>query len=522
MRKMKQQVLVVLVMCTVMSGTIFAATNYVVTPGTPGVTPTANYTSWATAATNIQDAIDVVGSGGVVLVTNGIYILTNEIMVVNSITVRSFNNGTTDRDGTILDGNYPITTNRCVNLDNTSAVLDGFTITNGYASIDSLTGDGGGIYLDQGTVTNCLVTGCEAGDDGGGVYVDGIATLTHSTISGNVATNGAGTGGGVYTWSVGGLVSDCQINFNKANTGGGVFMRGANTVLGSVLQNSTIANNTAFVYVSGQGSGGIGMQFRGTIDNCIIASNHVFKVVGTPYTGGVKLHDGGILLNSLVIDNMLEIGFGAGITANGKLCIASNCVIRGNQGGNGGGIHLGSTALVVDSSIVSNSSAAYCQGGTMRNCLVGYNDGYGLWSHTVKGSVWENCTVVGHQGVGMRFSQSNTVDSCIVYSNNNGGANWSYDGNTTASNSIWTSSCTTPELTGPNDTGNITNNPIFAAFAEGNYRLTSRSPCVNTGTNRDWMTGAVDRDGEPRLVGTTVDMGAYEFPPPLGTVIIVQ
>jgi hypothetical protein len=44
----------------------------------------------------------------------------------------------------------------------------------------------------------------------------------------------------------------------------------------------------------------------------------------------------------------------------------------------------------------------------------------------------------------------------------------------------------------------------------GNYRLQAISPCVNTGTNQDWMTGALDLDGLPRILREYVDMGAYE------------
>lgn len=67
--------------------------------------------------------------------------------------------------------------------------------------------------------------------------------------------------------------------------------------------------------------------------------------------------------------------------------------------------------------------------------------------------------------------------------------------------------CTTPNSGG---TGNLTNEPMFAYLGGGNLRLLSNSPCVNAGTNQDWMTGAVDLDGRPRIIDGRVDMGAYE------------
>lgn len=59
---------------------------------------------------------------------------------------------------------------------------------------------------------------------------------------------------------------------------------------------------------------------------------------------------------------------------------------------------------------------------------------------------------------------------------------------------------------------NIANDPLFVSRANGDFHLLSNSPCINKGTNMDWMIGATDLDGNSRVQGGIVDMGAYEYP----------
>ena len=100
--------------------------------------PTPPYTDWSTAATNIQDAINVANSGDTVLVTNGVYgyggiimagDLVNRVALTNPITVESVNGPwvTTILGAGATNGTAAV---RCAWLTN-GASLIGFTLQAG-------------------------------------------------------------------------------------------------------------------------------------------------------------------------------------------------------------------------------------------------------------------------------------------------------------------------------------------------------------------------------------------------------
>src|SRR4029450_5095919 len=64
--------------------------------------------------------------------------------------------------------------------------------------------------------------------------------------------------------------------------------------------------------------------------------------------------------------------------------------------------------------------------------------------------------------------------------------------------------------------GNIAAAPTFVNRASGNFRLTSGSPGIDVGDNNDSNLPSLDFDKTPRIlpIGTTVDMGAFEFSTP--------
>jgi len=108
------------------------------------------------------------------------------------------------------------------------------------------------------------------------------------------------------------------------------------------------------------------------------------------------------------------------------------------------------------------------------------------------------------------------VTNCIIYYNTAASAPHNYSGDLAAVGY----SCA-PELThGVN--GNITNAPAFKDPLEGNYRLSPGSPCRDAGVLLPGMATWRDLDFKPRVQFGGVDMGAFESPPPAGTIMVVR
>ena len=240
------------------------------------------------------------------------------------------------------------------------------------------------------------------------------------------------------------------------NFGGGSFW--------GTLVNCTLSDNNA------RYGGG---AFRGTLENCEIFRNTAFHSIGDGDGSG-----GGAMscqLSHCRISGNLAQADGGG-TDGGTL---NHCTLTGNEAGrNGGGVYAG----------------------TLRNCLLTGNmageNGGGAYLGT-----FFNCTLSGNtadsNGGGAYYS---TLNNCIVWGNTApAGAN--HSGNCTFSYS-----CTTPN---PGGTGNIYQNPSFVSPANGDYRLQSGSLCIDAGSN-GYVTWAFDLDGNRRIWGERVDMGAYE------------
>src|SRR5580765_3619118 len=194
------ETLVALVLFLALSMTSPATTRYV---DLNSASPTSPFTSWSTAATNIQEAIDAASTDDVIWVTNGVYAvggkvksgdLTNRIALDKPLTVQSVNGptATTIRGAGATNGTAAV---RCAWVTN-GATLNGFTLTAGATRTG---GDGtnlqsGGAVLcvsSNAIVRNCLMISNTASYAGGGACQ---GSLINCGILGNRAiTIGGGT-----------------------------------------------------------------------------------------------------------------------------------------------------------------------------------------------------------------------------------------------------------------------------------------------------------------------------------------
>lgn len=197
--------------------------------------PVPPYTSWATAASQIQDALDAAGPGDIVLVTNGVYstggravsgALTNRVALINPVAVIGVNG----YKSTAIEGQWdPVYITgpaavRCAWLTN-GAVLSGFTLRNGATLSNNFISDidyGGGAWLSSNAVVcNCVFTNNQAYYAGGGVA---FGTVNNSFIVGNSVTGlgSSGGGGGAY----GAVLNNCTVLYNNvplgSSSGGGI------------------------------------------------------------------------------------------------------------------------------------------------------------------------------------------------------------------------------------------------------------------------------------------------------------
>ena len=513
--------------------------------GWASVMPAHAATSWPANCADLQTTLDGTGAGDTVTLhdTNlcpGAFTLPGR-----QITLQ----GQTQADG--FDGGG---VNRSLYGNNIgAAVIQNLTFINGFTAIV-----GGALAIDgdsSPTIRNDVFMDNHADTQGGAIKVQVSGDLT---LVGNVfgaaghpnTTNGAG--GAVAAFTLHASVTNNQFLYNSTaspsgfEAGGGVMIntsaQDANEMVfngNTLLGNQTAGANGAGANLSGSGTLTIsGNTFRGNVIAATTGNTPsgrggglAVNIFGTDATAKAvqsgNFFDSNVIHTQTFKDGSSPVDFGgAGELAQAPLVTSVNDTFVNNHvdagaGGNtavGGGLALqgnnGNKTTLNASNLVA-----------VNNSVGAGGEGGGIYAGFVTGCVTPPCTAAadifdstlannssGGTGAQMGGNQADTahvVNSIVI-----GPVGTQTDiegfGTTTVSHSD-----TCLRGTPYTGTGNLCQDPRLANVAGNNVHETSASPTIDKGDNAQVPAGlSQDYEGDPRIIGTAVDMGADEFNPP--------
>ncbi len=403
---------------------------------------------------NIQAAIDDSNDGDFVVVLPGTY--TGEgnrdiDFMGKAITVQSVEPNDPDIvAATVIDCQNSARGFYFHNGEDANSILGGFTIT-------------------QGRKTGM----CCEDDRGGAMYITRSSpTIIQCRFLSNLASN---AGGAIWVSSCHPRFIECIFENNIVSPGnsGAAIHNVFSADL--VLINCILINNTVGTPSTGGGGVFVGGESSIRATGCIFVSNKASA-------GGAVLNNGYAWFDSCLFIHNDAVGNGhgsftgkGGAIANFGWLVMNNCTFYGNSANSiGGGIYTGSDTSDTDLDSVAR----------LKNCI--------LWGNIGEEQGETNQIAVGDTHI--------TIDySCILgLTGTLGGI-----GNMNADPCF-----VDPGYWDANGTPGDVNDDFLA---EGDYHLLAGSPCIDAG-DPNYVAGPneMDIDGEPRVMGGRVDMGADE------------
>ena len=524
---------------------------------------------------SIQAGIDSASTGDTVLVQPGTYVENINYNGKNIMVASLFltTQDTSYISQTVIDGDSLDSVVKFESGEDSTAVLSGFTITNGYA--DHPYQYGGGIYCDQSScpiLDNLII--CSNYSDGWG---GGISCRNGSNIylkSTTIYDNQAHHGGGVSCYNASPSISDVLIINNSSEFFGGGFY--CKEYSSPTFTDVEISNNIAYLCGGGialfrnssptfnhvniknncceddDGMGGGLFVTRSSVSllsatinqnasahggaiyctlNTIIEINdsHFIENISYCNAGCILCDHSNMFLKNCVINNSDAFSYGGAMyVADSSHVKLDSVALLNNVSSVGGGINIENSTLDIYSSYLYNNSA--CDGGA----IISFNSDLNIYNSLFV----ENGTYEGGSAIDAR--NSSDVFCCNVTITDNyaqtscGGIKCDSNSELEMYNSIlWND--TQPEIIGSNvsviysniqggwtGTGNIDDDPLFADTLSEDYHLTQYSPCIDTGIPD--TTGLYippwDMEGNIRVWDgngngvAIIDMGAYEYGSP--------
>ncbi len=461
-------------------------------------TITLAYDAGKTAAENgtaLQAAINAASSGDELKVQAGTYI--GNFTMKEGVQVSGGWNSTFDAQtdyATVLDANANGRVVEQPSNFTTLTIWSNLTIQNGKlttASSVPANNLGSGVALGKkGQVKHCLIQNntfnYNANCMGGGVGNDAVDAATDICAEDCWIRNNSGTHGGGAR--VRGTLLNCVIENNNTNNSvkkgpaGGVHLQGGRMV------NCIVRGNT-----SGGDTGGARALNTSLIENCTIENN-----ISLGKTGGVSLEGTSTLSNSIIKNNTSTTECG-GVRSAAKSNIYNNLIYGNTAGTKQGGLLIESALPnVIGNTIVCN------------NQLTGTGSQAGVFiTNTLEanGTFFVNNVVWGNMSNGTVESQG--VYYISRYDKSTGQRSYNaiigQKGDDSAETSIQLSA----------------DDPGFTDAAHGDFSLLPTSVLLDRG-NSAKATVSKDLAGNDRIVNSSVDIGAYEYPVVASDVYVLE
>jgi hypothetical protein len=354
-----------------------------------------------------------------------------------------------------------------------------------------------------------IQAGINAASNGDTVLVSAGTYYENINFNGKgiTVTSASGPAATVIDGSKGGYYAAVTFSTNEKST---------SSISGFTLQNG----NQGVIYIYGASP--------------TVTGNIITYTNPTGYGGpaAVSLFSGGGLFQGNFITNTYG---GINATVDSGLQIVGNLIV----GVNGTGVYLyGSQGpeVVSQNSISANSSNGlyynpFSGGATFsQNVVVGNKNTGVVWDSASGPIAFVSNTVTNNNqaqccgGSGSELS-ANPINGSVTLENNlivstgsssamdctySAGAAFTNNDVYSAGGSAYAADC--PDQTETND--NLSQDPLFADLLSGDYHLQADSPAVNAGTNSAPDEPITDFDGDPRIGGGTIDIGADEYTSP--------
>jgi hypothetical protein len=448
----------------------------------------------------IQNAIEASSNGDTILVQPGTYLESINFNGKNVVLASLFilSNDTSYVSKTIIDANKKTTVITFSNGEDSTAMVVGFTIQNGFCTREQEIGYG--IYCSHNSkpiIRNSRVINNEGWMVGGIKCIEAQIKLESVIVSNNKGDSYTySNSGGIYCQSSSLFLKDVQISNNVGDHSGGIMCKNSKVILQNVQIN----------YNKGSSSWGGNYFYNSSIEfegGCVL--------------GNWGWHGGGITCDSsnIKLKDVLFSGNSNGALSitNGSKATVENIIATSNVGESDqehGIIYVNGASLQISKSCLFNNSFIY--GATIKgvdanieliNCTIFGNKGQGgtgvmaggLFTYNssavvVNSILWRNAP----DQIGTWFAGGSSV--YISHSDIQGGEDSIFV--RSADQYAWLD-------------GNINKDPGFVDSASNDFNLKESSLCLDRGTPLFIFQGdTILNLNENDYDGLAPDLGAYE------------